>query len=100
MKKDHAHKYLRYPWGQGFMWRCIKEGCSHFAIEKFIIGRKAECHACGSTFYMSVKTLQKKPQCGCLNKGRQVEKVVPRSAVDELMEKLRVPVPVKEEGEI
>ncbi len=83
---NNIHKYRRFrrsaaeiKAGKLVIFRCIRPGCSHFVTRNFVIGRLAECWACGLTFAMSEKSLQMKPHCGC-----RVTKVMRPAAAEEI----------------
>ena len=76
MSSEHIHKYLRVKAGENYtVYKCVKDGCTHYVRVELAIGNNFECWRCGGVFVMNQKTLTyKKPHCSsCTRQKKQSE---------------------------
>lgn len=72
-EKQHVHRYYRTEFAttKTVIYRCAKEGCTHFIQEPLIIGRFCECYRCSQAFVITRKSIRaKKLHCEACSRGK------------------------------
>lgn len=95
---NHPHLYKRVNLakngGEHFVYRCMKENCSHFVVPDLAVGKLAECWICHKPFTIHPKhvTLKGrhlvKPHCDDCTKPVHNKKKENKDALDSLMKDL------------
>lgn len=79
--KEHLHRYKRvnisgFGKPKFYVYKCTKQGCSHFIQKPLVIGREAECGKCGNRFIMTAEAATLAiPRCINCKQGRVAEDV-------------------------